>query len=337
MTVRDYFDWDLLNREFSEEQRRALAEKGHAMPDGSYPIVTREDLENAIQAIGRSKNPGATKAHIKKRARALGLEELIPEEWGGQQDSWSPRKPKALLKKGDWYRIENKADTGSEVYIYDEIGGFGVSCGDFLNQVRELPGDLALHLNSPGGDVFDGLTIYQSLRNREGKVTVHIDGLAASIASVIAMGADHVIMAPKAQFMIHDGWTAAAGNAQDFKKLVDLLDRTSNTIASVYAEKAGGDTGFWRERMQEETWYSAEEALEAGLVDEVEGKARKRDEFDLSMYAHAGRDNAPAPTLKPPVAKTEVPPAALVAEPKKDEPEPFTWDFAAFKNALKGV
>lgn len=341
--MKDYFDWDLLNREFSEDERRRLAEKGHAMPDGSYPIVTREDLENAIQAIGRAKDPDATKRHIKKRARALGLEELIPEEWGGtgQRDTWEPRKPKALLQKGDWYRIENKADTGAEVFIYDEIGGFGVSCGDFLNQVRELPGDLALHLNSPGGDVFDGLTIYQSLKAREGKVTVHIDGLAASIASVIAMGADQIIMAPKAQVMIHDGWTAAAGNAQDFKKLVDLLDRTSNTIASVYADKAGGTTEFWRDRMREETWYSADEALEAGLVDEVEGKPRKRDDFDLSMYNHAGRDAAPAPVLKgeagPQVVDLPVEGTTVVPPVESKEPEPFAWDFAAFKNALKGV
>jgi len=221
------------------------------------------------------------------------------------------------------------------VFIYDEIGGFGVSCGDFLNQVRELPGDLALHLNSPGGDVFDGLTIYQSLKNRSGKVTVHIDGLAASIASVIAMGADHVVMAPKAQVMIHDGWTMAQGNAQDFKKLVDLLDRTSNTIASVYAEKAGGTTEFWRERMQAETWYSADEALEAGLVDEVEGKARKRDDFDLSMYNHAGRDDAPEPVLKPSAKQVEPPATEPVVEPEKDEPAPFAWDFAAFKSALQ--
>lgn len=254
----------------------------------------------------------------------------------GTREDWSPRKPKAVLKKGDWYRIENKADTGSEVFIYDEIGGFGVSCGDFLNQVRELPGDLALHLNSPGGDVFDGLTIYQSLKSREGRVTVHIDGLAASIASVIAMGADHVVMAPKAQVMIHDGWTAAAGNAADFAKLVDLLDRTSNTIASVYAEKAGGDTTFWRERMREETWYSADEALEAGLVDEVEGQARKREDFDLSMYAHAGRSNAPAPVLKPVAKAITEPPEPPVVEPKKEEPEiQFTWDFASFQSALK--
>lgn len=334
--MRDYCDWDFLNRDFSPEERERLARSGAAMPDGSYPIVNREDLENAIQAIGRAKDPDATKRHIKKRARALGLEELIPEEWGGgSQQDWTPRRPQARTST-DWYRIENKTSGPSDVYIYDEIGGFGVSSGSFLNDVRAIQGPVNLHLNSPGGDVFDGLTIYQALKNRSEPTTVFIDGLAASIASVIAQGADKIVMAPKAQMMIHEGWTAAQGDSRDFAKLADLLDRTSNSIASVYADRAGGSVDFWRDRMREETWYSADEALEAGLVDEVEGRQRKRDDFDLSVYAHAGRGAAPAPVIKDeapetPAVETIEPP---VVEIEKDEE--FTWDFAAFKAALKG-
>lgn len=347
--MKDYCDWDFLNRDFSEEERRRLAKSGAAMPDGSFPIVTKDDLANAVQAIGRAKNPDAAKRHIIKRARALGAEEMLPESWevGEKPDpddmsDWTPKRPKARLSK-DWYRIENKAETGgADVFIYDEVGGFGVSANDFLAEVRNLSGPMNLHLNSPGGDVFDGLTIYQALKARSEPTTVHVDGLAASIASVIAMGADKVVMAPKATLMIHDGWTAAAGNAQDFRKLVDLLDKTSTNIASVYADKAGGTVDFWRDRMKEETWYSAEEALEAGLVDEVQGKARKA-EFDTAMFAHAGRDDAPAPVLKPVELKGEHGPEVLdlptpespAVEPKKDEPAPFTWDFAAFRSALQ--
>src|SRR3546814_16062390 len=105
--------------------------------------------------------------------------------------------------------------------------------------MRQLKGSLNVHLNSPGGDVFDGLTIYQALKARTEPTTVVVDGLAASIASVIAMGADKVVMAPKATLMIHDGWSAAVGNAADMRKLADLLDRTSDNIASVSADKAG--------------------------------------------------------------------------------------------------
>lgn len=330
--MKDYFDWDVINREFSPEERDRLAKSGEAMSDGSYPIVTKEDLSNAIQAVGRAKDPEAAKAHIKKRAKALGAEDTLPDDWTGQSD-WTPRRPKARATK-DWFRIENKAAGPSEVFIYDEVGGFGVSASDFLAEMRDLKGEIALHLNSPGGDVFDGLTIYQALKARSEPTTVHVDGLAASIASVIAMGADKVVMAPKATMMIHDGWSAAVGNAADMRKLADLLDRTSANIASVYADKAGQTTEFWRERMQAETWYSADEALEAGLVDEIEGKARKAD-FDTTMFAHAGRGKAPAPVIEPAAPVVEPPAPVPPVVDKKEELEPFTWDFAAFKSALQ--
>ncbi len=254
------------------------------------------------------------------------------------ENEWTPRRPKARASK-DWYRIENLATGSSEVYIYDEIGGFGVSTSDFLAEVRELKGALNVHLNSPGGDVFDGLTIYQALKSRPESTTVHIDGLAASIASVIAQGADNIVMAPKATMMIHDGWSAAVGNAADMRKLADLLDRTSDNIASVYADRAGGSVDFWRERMREETWYSADEALEAGLVDEVEGRARKREDFDLSVFNHAGREKAPEPVLKgeagPELVNFKNEGSVVEPPVESKEPEPFNWDFAAFKSSLR--
>lgn len=330
--MQDYCDWDFLNRDFSEGKRKDLAKSGEALPDGSFPIVTREDLGNAIQAVGRASDPAAAKAHIRKRAKALGAEDMIPDSWGGQRNSagaeeWHPRQPK-IRARADWYRISNKAGQAPEVYIYDEIGGLGIGSGDFLNELRGLQGDLSVHLNSPGGDVFDGLAIYQALKNRAGSTTVHIDGLAASIASVIALGADQVIMAPKASMMIHDGFSAAMGNAADMRKLADLLDKTSDNIASVYADKAGGTVDFWRGRMREETWYSADEALEAGLVDEVEGKAKRPDTFDLSMYNHAGRAKSPDPVLEPTAPAEPAP----VTNQDGDE---FAWDFTAFQAALK--
>lgn len=332
--MKDYCDWDFLNRDFSAEERQRMAKSGEALPDGSFPIANRQDLENAIHAIGRASDPDKAKAHIKKRARALGAEDLIPSEWSSDMGNWTPKRPKNRVKT-DWYRIENKAGA-NEVYIYDEIGGFGVTSGSFLNELRDLEGDVALHLNSPGGDVFDGLAIYQALKNRDGATTVHVDGLAASIASVIAMGADRVVMAPKAQLMIHEGFTAAVGDAADMRKLADLLDRTSDNIASVYADKAGNTTEFWRNRMRDETWYSADEALDAGLVDEVEGKAKKAEAFDLSMYNHAGRESAPAPVTQDAPAATPVVTNEAVDTivDVKVDPE-FVWDFAAFKSSLK--
>jgi ATP-dependent protease ClpP protease subunit len=332
------------NREYSQEERERLAKKGHALPDGSYPIVDREDLENAIQAIGRASDPDKAKRHIKKRARDLGLEELIPEGWSDVDKNVLRdrlRRPLARVKQGQddqWYRLQNKAGERPALYIYDEIGYFGQTAKGLADDLRELDTDeLDVHLNSPGGDIFDGLAIYQALKDHKAKVTIRVDGLAASIASVIMMAADRIVMAPKASVMIHDGWSVACGNAADLRKLADLLDKQSEIIASVYADRSGQPADFWRDRMRDETWYNADEALAAGLVDEIEGQPKKVDEaFDLSVFAHAGREHAPEPVTKPLAATpaVEEPPAPVV-EPKKDEPDPFVWDFAAFKSALQ--
>lgn len=245
-----------------------------------------------------------------------------------------------LNRQTDWYRIQAKADGPTEIYIYDEIGYFGDSAKEFAAKLTEVDASqVAVHLNSPGGDIFDGLAIYQALKDHPANVTVHIDGLAASIASVIAQAGDRIVMAPKASMMIHDGWTMAVGNAGDLRKTAELLDKQSDIIASVYADRSGLPTEHWRARMLEETWYNADEALAAGLIDEVEGKAKTVDEpFDLGVFAHAGREKAPEPVIKP---LNEAPPVVEppAVEPpvvdKKDEPAPFTWDFAAFKSALQ--
>lgn len=332
----------LMARDYSADERRSLAESGKALPDGSFPIVDREDLENAIQAFGRAGDPAAAKAHIKKRARALGLEELIPEGWNNVDPTELRsrlKRPLARLQNAqtDWFRIQNKAGAKPEVFIYDEIGYFGHSAKDFSDSIAGIDSDeLTVHLNSPGGDIFDGLAIYQSLKNHKATVNIVVDGLAASIASVIAMAADNLVMAPKATMMIHDGWSMSMGNAGEMRKMADLLDKQSDIIASVYADRTGQPADFWRDRMKDETWYSADEALAAGLIDEVEGQAKKvSDPFDLTVYAHAGRDKAPAPVTQIKAAQVvEAKTEEVKVEEKASEPV-FAWDFASLKSALK--
>lgn len=254
------------------------------------------------------------------------------------------RRPLARERAGrtDWYRIQNKAGEKAALYIYDEIGYWGDTASDLVEALKGVDSDtLEVHVNSPGGDIFDGLAIYQALKDHRARITVKVDGLAASIASVIAMAGDEVIMAPKASMMIHDGWTMAVGNAADLRKTADLLDKQSGIIASVYADRSNRDANYWRDAMREETWYSADEAVDAGLADQVEGKEKPAadEPFDLGVFAHAGRDKAPAPTLKgehgpetvePPTTSPAAPPAE---QPKAEEPA-FAWDFAAFKSAL---
>lgn len=198
-----------------------------------------------------------------------------------------------------WFRVENRAVGVAQVNIYAEIGGFGVTADAFTRDLQALDvAEIDLRLNSPGGDVFDGIAIHNAIKNHPAQVHVHVDGVAASIASVIAMAGDKVTMARGAQMMIHEGHTVAVGNAADMAKVVDVLNRTSDTIASFYAERAGGSKEQWRERMRAETWYTADEAVQAGLADEVQAPSRAvRNTWDLSVFNYAGRAKAPAPDL----------------------------------------
>lgn len=175
------------------------------------------------------------------------------------------------LKQGrnDWYRIKAQAGgISTQVMVYDEIGFWGVTAQDFINDLKQVSGPVDLHLNSPGGEVFDGIAIYQYLSGR-GDVTTYVDSLAASIASVIAMAGTEIVMGRNASMMIHDGFGLVIGNAADMRDQADLLDRVSDNIASIYADRTGKPTDFWRTAMLAETWYIGQEAVDAGLADRL--------------------------------------------------------------------
>ena len=190
--------------------------------------------------------------------------------------------------------------------LFDPIDSWGDSWGGSAKEVAkvvaQIPADateIRLHINSPGGDVFDGIAVLNTLRSHGARFVAVVDGLAASAASFIAAGADELIMAPNSELMIHDAWGGAVGNAADMAAMAELLDHVSDNIASIYAAKAGGDVATWRAAMRAESWFTADEAVAAGLADSVaertSGEAKNR--FDLSIFQFAGRDSAPAPVL----------------------------------------
>lgn len=216
------------------------------------------------------------------------------------------QRVRASLQGGrrDWYKMQAQTDTApAEVLIYDEIGWYGVTADGFVNDLKAIDGDeIVVRVNSPGGDVYDGIAILNALRGHKAKITTIVDGLAASAASFIAMAGDEIVMNPNSEMMIHDAWGYSIGNAEDMHKAADDLDRVSNNIASIYAERAGGTTEAWREVMRAETWYSAQEAVDAGLANRVGAKQEDDTEeidakasFDLSIFNYAGRKSAPAP------------------------------------------
>jgi ATP-dependent protease ClpP protease subunit len=240
-----------------------------------------------------------------------------------------------------WYSIRNAAGedgNAAEIVLYDEIGYWGTSASGFLDELKRVTADhINLRINSPGGEIFDGIAIYNVLKAHDATVTSYVDSLAASVASVIAMAGDEVVMQPYSQLMIHDGWGLVIGNAHDMHTMAELLDRQSDNLASIYADKAGGTVAKWRDLMRDETWYFAKEAVDAGLADRVgdggpspevddtpddEG-ADERDpamaRWDLSIFNYAGREHAPTPGRLS--EATPAGPAAESAEPATDPPD----------------
>lgn len=188
----------------------------------------------------------------------------------------------------------------NEILMYGTVG-WEITAAETIAKLADMTGDVTVRINSYGGDSFEGVAVKNALRAHAGHVTAVVDGVAASAASVVAVcGADRVVMRPGAELMIHDAWTFTDGNAADLTKVAADLERTSQAMAEMYAEKAGGDAERWRDMMRAETWFSAQEAVDAGLADAVEdGRTAERPVLAKTgpRFAYAGRDGAPKPKI----------------------------------------
>lgn len=182
-----------------------------------------------------------------------------------------------------WYRIENKGPkNAAKVYIYEDISEYGVTADDFVRELDSLgeDTDIDLHLNTPGGNVWDGIAIYNNLKMHKGRVTAYVDSIAASAGSVIAMAADEVVMARNASLMIHNAQGVGVGDARVMRELADLLEKTSDNIADIYTQKAGKEKEYWQSLMDAETFFSAQEAIDEGLADTIFGEEKKPETKD---------------------------------------------------------
>ena len=171
-----------------------------------------------------------------------------------------------------WYTIQAKTADTAEISIYDEIGGWGISAQQFAKDFKALGNNLKqinLHIHSPGGDVFDGIAIYNLLKNHPSNKTVTIDGLAASMASVIAMAGTEIIMPENAMMMIHKPWGVQGGDADNMRKYADLLDKVEDTLIPAYAAKTGKSAEELAEMLAAETWLNGKECVEHGFADKL--------------------------------------------------------------------
>jgi ATP-dependent Clp protease, protease subunit len=184
-----------------------------------------------------------------------------------------------------WYEFRAQAK-GAEIVIYDEIGAFGIPAKTFLDELKAIGPvtDLTVRINSPGGSVFDGIAIYNALKRHDAGITIWIDGIAASIASMIAMAGDEVIMPQNAMLMLHDPSALVIGTAADMRGVAEALDRMKAGMVAAYRDKSGRDDAEIEALMAAETWLSAQEAVDLGLADQVEQPVRMAAHFDLSRF-----------------------------------------------------
>ena len=180
------------------------------------------------------------------------------------------------INKRSGFSISNKTATSAEITIYADIGGSwfgdGITAESFSKELKDLPStvkDLSVRINSNGGNVFDGITIYNRLKQHSAKVTVYIDGLAASIASIIALAGDEVIMSEGAMMMIHKPMTGVYGNSEELEAIIQRLDDVEEQLIGIYKRKTRLDRTEIKTLLSDETWMSAEEALELGFVDSI--------------------------------------------------------------------
>ncbi len=203
-----------------------------------------------------------------------------------------------------WFTLKNQKDKPAELLIYDVIGDWqGLSAKELVNELKAIDGDeLVVRINSPGGSVFDGIAIYNALRYHPANVHVRIEGLAASIASVIAMAGDTITMADNSLMMIHNplGWVG--GEAEDMRRTADMLDKATEAIALAYSGKSGRPIEDITPLMASETWFTAKEAQEHDLVDVIDQPVQLAASLDLSIFQNVPKALMPKPSPAPPVA-----------------------------------
>lgn len=184
-----------------------------------------------------------------------------------------------------------KADDDGTLAIdlYDEIGYWGTTAKAFRAVLKQATGDIKLRVNSPGGDVMDGMAIYADLEAHKKaghKVSVEISGIAASIASIIAMAGTEIVMAPGAFMMVHNAWTIGVGNRHDFADVAATLTKIDDVLAHTYASRTKGGIRSIKQMMDDETWLTAKEALAQGFATSIEDSADSgtKAKYDLSVF-----------------------------------------------------
>lgn len=191
--------------------------------------------------------------------------------------------PKQTAPKQTWYNIAASDVDTTDVMLYGDIGAYAITAAQFARDFNAIAtSKINLHINSGGGEIMEGLAIANTIKNHKAEVTCYIDSVAASIASVVAIACDKVVIASNAYIMIHNGRaTFAFGDSADLRRQADLLDKLTGGIAQAYADKSGKPVDDIKQKMADETWFDAAEALDYGLADEISEEEEEEEEEGL--------------------------------------------------------
>lgn len=316
----------------------------HAWQDGSGSSDVKDDFKfphhrteggpanvagcrNVLARVANSSIPDGDKAGVRRHAQTH-LDDANKKAGNAAKFLLPAGVHNALrrlyagpMTERPWYRlVRNDAATGnseSKLYVFGPIGGwFGVNSEDFAADLAQVEGPLTVFINSGGGLAWEGVSIANMLRQHRYTVDGVVTGMAASAASVIAMGCDSLTVAPGGQVMIHRAMIEVFGNRSDMVEAIDFLEQVDTSIAGLYQARAGGDLETWENAMQAETWYTAEKAVAAGLADHIAEPPDKAGAENTAPVVVSAAVPEPTPVLVEPVAR------ALVAAAIEVEPEP---------------
>jgi ATP-dependent protease ClpP protease subunit len=228
------------------------------------------------------------------------------------------------MSEQSWYSIKNAAaDAPATVYIYSEIGEWGITADSFAREFNQIESDTVdVRINSAGGSVFAGFAIHTILANSGKAITVYIDSLAASIASIIALAGDKIHIADKAYFMMHNPAGIVLGGSKAMQKTAKLLDQLTGTLADIYSQKSGKSRDEIMQLMEDETWLTGQQAVDAGFADDVFQTAKIAASYDLSAFGNVPSNQFSAPDAGPTKTKTEM------ETPENKQPAPKTFSEA---------
>ena len=192
------------------------------------------------------------------------------------------------LDKPDWYKINALSDSDAEIMIYDAIGWPFNDAGDFVRALNDMKQpQITVRINSPGGDVFDAMAIYNALQSHGSKIVTRVEAMAASAASYVALAGKEVQAYKNAMLMIHEPWAMAIGNQYDMRETADILEKISGNMVDIYSSNSDMGKREVKDMMKAETWMTAKDAHDKGFVDTILDAKSAKAQFDLSMFANA--------------------------------------------------